>query len=91
MQMYCTFVLFVNQHFLGLPTSGTHCILLSTHFDDSNKATTLPFCKLTDEFCMTTSNLLPSALGAGSMEQGCTPFLNHAPYHYDNGTPHNIK
>jgi hypothetical protein len=25
-QMYCTFVLFVNQHFLGLPASGTHCI-----------------------------------------------------------------
>jgi hypothetical protein len=27
MQMYCTFVLFVNEHFLGLPASGTHCIL----------------------------------------------------------------
>jgi hypothetical protein len=27
MQMYCTFVLFVNQHFPGLPTSGMHCIL----------------------------------------------------------------
>jgi hypothetical protein len=26
MQMYCTFLLFVNQHFLGLPASGTHCI-----------------------------------------------------------------
>jgi hypothetical protein len=26
MQMYCTFVLFVNQHFLGLPASGMHCI-----------------------------------------------------------------
>jgi hypothetical protein len=26
MQMYCTFVLFVNQHFPGLPASGTHCI-----------------------------------------------------------------
>jgi hypothetical protein len=25
-QMYCTFVVFVNQHFLGLPVSGTHCI-----------------------------------------------------------------
>jgi hypothetical protein len=25
MQMYCTFVLFVNQHFPGLPESGTHC------------------------------------------------------------------
>jgi hypothetical protein len=24
--MYCTFVLFVNQHFPGLPSSGTHCI-----------------------------------------------------------------
>jgi hypothetical protein len=24
-QMYCTFVLFVNQHFPGLPASGTHC------------------------------------------------------------------
>jgi hypothetical protein len=23
MQMYCTFVLFVNQHFPGLPSSGT--------------------------------------------------------------------
>jgi hypothetical protein len=23
--MYCTFVLFVNQHFQGLPASGTHC------------------------------------------------------------------
>jgi hypothetical protein len=28
MQMYCTFVLFVNQHFPGLPASGTHCIRL---------------------------------------------------------------
>jgi hypothetical protein len=28
MQMYCTFVLFVNQHFLGLPASETHCIWL---------------------------------------------------------------
>jgi hypothetical protein len=27
-KMYCTFVLFVNQHFLGLPPSGTHCIRL---------------------------------------------------------------
>jgi hypothetical protein len=27
-QMYCTFVLFVNQHFSGLPASGTHCIML---------------------------------------------------------------
>jgi hypothetical protein len=26
MQMYCTFVLFGNQHFPGLPASGTHCI-----------------------------------------------------------------
>jgi hypothetical protein len=25
MQMYCTFVLFVNQYFPGLPASGTHC------------------------------------------------------------------
>jgi hypothetical protein len=28
-QMYCTFVLFVNQHFPGLPASGTHCIILN--------------------------------------------------------------
>jgi hypothetical protein len=28
MQMYCTFVPFVNQHFPGLPASGTHCIKL---------------------------------------------------------------
>jgi hypothetical protein len=26
MQMYCTFVLFVNQHFPGLPANETHCI-----------------------------------------------------------------
>jgi hypothetical protein len=26
MQIYCTFLLFVNQHVLGLPASGTHCI-----------------------------------------------------------------
>jgi hypothetical protein len=26
MQMYCTFVLFVNEHFPGLPASGTHYI-----------------------------------------------------------------
>jgi hypothetical protein len=26
MQIYCTFVLFVNQHFPGLPASGTHCM-----------------------------------------------------------------
>jgi hypothetical protein len=25
--MYCTFVLFVNQHFPGLPASGTHCTI----------------------------------------------------------------
>jgi hypothetical protein len=25
--MYYTFVLFVNQHFPGLPASGTHCII----------------------------------------------------------------
>jgi hypothetical protein len=25
MQMYCTFVLFVNLHFPGLPASGEHC------------------------------------------------------------------
>jgi hypothetical protein len=28
MHMYCTFVLFVNQHFPGLPGSWTHCIML---------------------------------------------------------------
>jgi hypothetical protein len=28
MQMYCTFVLFLNQHFPGLPASGTHCIYI---------------------------------------------------------------
>jgi hypothetical protein len=28
MQMYCTFALFVNQHFSGLTASGTHCITL---------------------------------------------------------------
>jgi hypothetical protein len=28
MQMYCTFVLFVNQHFPGLPTSGTRCTIV---------------------------------------------------------------
>jgi hypothetical protein len=28
MQMYRTFVLFVNQHFPGLPSSGTHCIMV---------------------------------------------------------------
>jgi hypothetical protein len=28
MQMYCTFVRFVNQHFPGLPASGTHCTLM---------------------------------------------------------------
>jgi hypothetical protein len=26
MQIYCTFVLFVNQHFPWLPASGTHCM-----------------------------------------------------------------
>jgi hypothetical protein len=29
MKMYCTFVLFVNQHFPGLPASGTHCIKMN--------------------------------------------------------------
>jgi hypothetical protein len=30
MQVYCTFVLFVNQRFPGLPASGTHytCVLV---------------------------------------------------------------
>jgi hypothetical protein len=32
MQMYCTFVLFVNQHFPGLPASGTHCITVATTY-----------------------------------------------------------
>jgi hypothetical protein len=32
MQMYCTFVLFVNQHFPGLPTSETHCIYVHITF-----------------------------------------------------------
>jgi hypothetical protein len=27
MQMYCTFVLFVIQHFPGLPASRMHCII----------------------------------------------------------------
>jgi hypothetical protein len=27
MQMFCTFFHFVNQHFPGLPVSGTHCII----------------------------------------------------------------
>jgi hypothetical protein len=31
--MYCTFVLFVNQHFPGLPTSGTHCITQAFEVD----------------------------------------------------------
>jgi hypothetical protein len=30
MQMYCTFLPFVNQHFPGLPASGTHCIIHSS-------------------------------------------------------------
>jgi hypothetical protein len=30
MQMYCTFVLFVNHHFPGLPASGTHCTSFKT-------------------------------------------------------------
>jgi hypothetical protein len=31
MQMYCTFVFFVNQHFPGLTASGTHCIIPSIY------------------------------------------------------------
>jgi hypothetical protein len=27
MQLYCAFVLFVNQHFPGLPASETHCTM----------------------------------------------------------------
>jgi hypothetical protein len=30
-QMYCTFVLFVNQHFPGLSASGTHCTPVTSH------------------------------------------------------------
>jgi hypothetical protein len=37
MQMYCTFVLFVNQHFPGLPASGTHCIKKNTESWSRNK------------------------------------------------------
>jgi hypothetical protein len=33
MQMYCTFVLFVNQHFSGLPASWTHCIKVDENAD----------------------------------------------------------
>jgi hypothetical protein len=36
--MYCTFVLFVNQHFPGLPASGTHCI--AGFMDTKGKETT---------------------------------------------------
>jgi hypothetical protein len=36
MQMYCTFVLFVN-HFPGLPASGTHCINLIVIVDSEVK------------------------------------------------------
>jgi hypothetical protein len=38
MQMYCTFVLFVKQHFPGLPASETHCIFLESWVTSS-----LPF------------------------------------------------
>jgi hypothetical protein len=27
-QIYCTFLIFVNQHFPGLPASGTHCMYI---------------------------------------------------------------
>jgi hypothetical protein len=38
MQMYCTFVLFVNQHFPGLPASGTHCIMKSRWGDKARRS-----------------------------------------------------
>jgi hypothetical protein len=38
LQMYCTFVLFVNQHFLGLPASGTHCISFSHNLMNCNSS-----------------------------------------------------
>jgi hypothetical protein len=31
MQMYCTFVLFINQNYSGLPASGTHCTFHIAH------------------------------------------------------------
>jgi hypothetical protein len=37
-QIYCTFLHFVNQHFAGLPASGTHCIKKNTKtLIDANK------------------------------------------------------
>jgi hypothetical protein len=47
---------------------------------------TLPICKLTDKFCYETTNYLIFGcihlnLGAGSGEEGCTPFLNHKSAH----------
>jgi hypothetical protein len=41
MQMYCTFVLFVNQHFPGLPASGTHCT--SPHVPGDHSLVNLKF------------------------------------------------
>jgi hypothetical protein len=36
-QMYCAFVLFVNQHFPGLLASGTHCIFIVEQWCLSHK------------------------------------------------------
>jgi hypothetical protein len=36
-QMYCTSVLFVNQHFPGLPASGTHCTTANILLTHNNK------------------------------------------------------
>jgi hypothetical protein len=55
MQMYCTFVLFVNQHFPGLPASGTHCIMFyfSTLLAEIQAILMLD---ITSEFCVTATS-----------------------------------
>jgi hypothetical protein len=43
---YKCIILFVNQHFPGLPASGTHCIFLLLHF-----TSILPPCLISELFC----------------------------------------
>jgi hypothetical protein len=48
MQMYCTFVLSVNQHFPGLPASGTHCAILPVNAQQQQTLTSILISTVTE-------------------------------------------
>jgi hypothetical protein len=62
MQMYCTFVLFVNQYFPGLPASRTHC-----SFQGQKMKTT----KNSDQIKMIKRRFLKPMVNKGTVKNPC--------------------